>query len=371
MRIALIGLTSALALAACSAQNETGSSGTGASDIANVTAEHGDNSNEYSLSWESEGPVEIEVSTDPAFPEGKGESIGTFEGGAATWTAEGEAQRRYFRLSSEDGQTVTTAVRLLPLEGGRNFRDLGGYTTEDGRTVKWGSVFRSGVMDGLTEGDYEYLSDLGITTVCDFREADEREREPTQWGAGEIEYMTFAPPPEEDEADNPMFAAFSNPESTPDDVRAAMAAGYPDILESEDEGYTAMFDQLAAGAMPLAFNCSAGKDRAGTAAALLLTALGVPRDQVVEDYSLSQEYVDYMAEFLSPEAQEKGKDGPYSFLYQLPPEMVAPLMESNPIYIETTLDAMAQKHGTALDYIKAEFDVTDDELASIRGALLN
>ena len=368
MRNAFLGLTTAIALAACSAQSDSSISA-----IEGVTAEHGETPNEYSLSWEGDGPVEIEVSTDATFPEGESESIGTFEGGSANWTAEGEAERRYFRLSNEDGQTVTTAVRLLPLEGGRNFRDLGGYTTEDGKTVKWGRVFRSGVMDGLTEGDYEYLSDLGIRTVCDFREADEREREPTQWGAGEIEYMTFAPPAEDQDRreGNPMMAAFGSPESTPDDVRAAMAAGYPGILESEDDGYTAMFDQLAAGAIPLAFNCSAGKDRAGTAAALLLTALGVPRDQVVADYALSQEYVDYMAEFLSPEARKKGKDGPYSFLYQLPPEMVAPLMESNPIYIETTLDAMAQEHGTALDYIKAEFDVTDEELASIRGALLN
>ncbi|MEL7198745.1 MAG: tyrosine-protein phosphatase [Pseudomonadota bacterium] len=366
MRIILLSFASALTLSACSAQGDEAATG-----FADMTVEHGETANDYSFAWKGEGPVTIEVSSEPGFAAGSGEVIGTFEGGEASWSAQGDAARRYFLASSSDGEAEHLAVRLLPLEGGRNFRDLGGYTTEDGKTLKWGRVFRSGVMDGLTEGDYEYLSDLGITTVCDFREADERTREPTKWGAGEIEYMTFAPPPEEDEADNPMFAAFSNPESTPDDVRAAMAAGYPGILEGEDEGYTAMFDQLAAGAIPLAFNCSAGKDRAGTAAALLLTALGVPRDQVVADYALSQEYVDYMSEFLSPEAQEKGKDGPYAFLYALPPEMVAPLMESNPIYIETTLDAMVEKHGTALEYIKAEFDVTDDELASIRGALLN
>ncbi len=369
MRIVLLGLASALALSACSAETQD----IAAADMTGLTVEHGETANDYAFAWEGDAPVTIEVSSEPGFAAGTGETIGTFEGGVATWSAEGDPARRYFLASSEGGEAQHIAVRLLPLEGGRNFRDLGGYTTEDGQSVKWGRVFRSGVMDGLTTSDYEYLSDLGITTVCDFREADEREREPTEWGAGEIEYMTFAPPAGDQNRreGNPMMAAFGNPESTPDDVRAAMAAGYPGILESEDEGYTAMFDQLAAGAMPLAFNCSAGKDRAGTAAALLLTALGVPRDQVVADYSLSQEYVDYMAEFLSPEAQEKGKDGPYSFLYQLPPEMVAPLMESNPIYIETTLDAMAEKHGSALAYIQTEFDVTDEELESIRGALLN
>ena len=365
MRNAVLTLASVLTLAACSAETEEK-----VSTITGLVVEHGDTANDYTFAWEGEGLITIEMASEPSFAPGTGEVIGSFEGGIANWSADGDAARRYFLVSREGGQTERIAVRLLPLEGGRNFRDLGGYTTEGGQTVKWGRVFRSGVMDGLTEGDYDYLGNLGITTVCDFREADEREREPTDWAAGEIEYMTFSPPAEEEEEDNPMFAAFSNPEATPEDVRTAMAAGYPGILEGEDEGYTAMFDQLAAGAIPLAFNCSAGKDRAGTAAALLLTALGVPREQVVADYALSDDYVDYMSEFLSPEAQEKGKDGPYAFLYALPPEMVAPLMESNPIYIEATLDAMAGESGSALAYIQTEFDVTDEELASIRAALL-
>ncbi|MEM1196808.1 MAG: tyrosine-protein phosphatase, partial [Pseudomonadota bacterium] len=360
----------ALGLAGCSEQApETGAT------VGAVTAEHGETANDYTISWDGGTPVTIEVSTSPDFAEGTVEAIGSFDGGLASWSADGEAKRRYFRLTPDGGASEEVAVRLLPLEGGRNFRDLGGYETEDGQIIKWGKVFRSGVMSGLTDGDYTYLGDLGITTVCDFREADERASEPTDWRAGEIEYMTFAPPPEGREgANNPMFAVFRNPEATPDDVRAAMAAGYPAIAMREDEGYTAMFDQLAAGQIPLAFNCSAGKDRAGTAAAMLLVALGVPRETVVEDYALSDDYVDYMAEFLSDEARAKaakeGEESPYAFLMNFPPEMVAPLMESNPIYIETTLDAMEKEHGSVLAYIQKEFDVTDEELSAIRSALL-
>ncbi|MEO0907060.1 MAG: tyrosine-protein phosphatase [Pseudomonadota bacterium] len=370
MRIVSFVLASTLALAACSKGPEKGR-GTESLLITDLAVENGEAANQYNFTWQGDAPVTIEVSTEPGFAAGSGRMIGTFEGGAATWTADTGPARRYFLASTENGAQQAIAVRLLPLEGGRNFRDLGGYTTEDGRTVKWGRVFRSGAMDGLTAGDYKYLSDLGITTLCDFRDADERAAAPTKWAAGAVDYMTFAPPLEENEEDNPMFAAFSKPDSTPEDVRAAMAAGYPGILINEDEGYTAMFDQLAAGRIPLAFNCSAGKDRAGTAAALILTALGVPRDQVVSDYALSDDYVDYMGDFLSPEAQEKGKDGPYAFLYKIPAEMVAPLMESNPIYIETTFDAMAVKHGSALAYIQAEFDVTDTELEQIRTLLLD
>lgn len=370
MRLMISCAAISLSLAACS-QQATEPAGT----IGSVTAEHGETANDYTISWDGGAPVTIEVSTDPAFAAREGEAIGTFEGGTATWSAKGDPARRYFRLTADGGASKEVAVRLLPLEGGRNFRDLGGYETEDGKTIKWGKVFRSGVMSGLTDGDYKYLGDLGIATVCDFREADERASEPTDWRAGEIEYMTFAPPPEErDGANNPMFAVFQDPEATPDDVRTAMATGYPSIAKNEDEGYTAMFDQLAAGQIPLAFNCSAGKDRAGTAAAILLIALGVPRETVVEDYALSDDYVDYMAEFLSDEARAKaakeGEESPYAFLMKFPPEMVAPLMESNPIYIESTLDAMEKEHGSVLSYIQEEFDVTDEELSAIRRALL-
>lgn len=262
----------------------------------------------------------------------------------------------------------------MPLEGGRNFRDLGGYETADGKTVKWGKVFRSGVMHELTDADYDYLSDLGIKTVCDFRETDERKNEPTDWRAGDIEYLTFAPPPgnDDDPANNPMFAALLDPDSTPDDVANAMAAGYHDIALGEAEGYTAMFDELAAGRTPLAFNCSAGKDRAGTAAALILTALGVPRETVVHDYSLSDDFVDYMAEFMGPEARAEAEagDSPYAFLFQLPPEKVEPLMASHPMYIEASLDHIAAEHGSVLAFIQNELDVTDTELSAIRASLL-
>lgn len=372
MRLMISCAALALSLAACSESVTE----TGVDALGSVTAEHGETANDYTFAWEGDAPVTIEASTTPGFAAGEGEVIGTFEGGSATWSAEGDAERRYFLLTSEDGSEARVAVRLLPLEGGRNFRDIGGYTTEDGKTVKWGKVYRSGVMAGLTDGDYEYLSDLGITTVCDFREADERKSEPTDWRAGEIEYLTFAPPPPEVDGENsPIMAAYKNPEATPEDVRAAMAAGYPGIAKNEAEGYTKMFDQLAAGNIPLAFNCSAGKDRAGTAAAVLLSALGVPRETVVYDYSLSDDYVDYMAEFMGDEARakaaEEGDESPYAFLMKLPPDMVAPLMESNPIYIETTLDAMEKEHGSVLAYIQKEYDVTDEELASIRSALLN
>lgn len=347
-------------------------------DITEFEVLHGETANEYKFSWamdEADAPVSIFMSTSP--DNGDATLIASdVTGGSFEWIAEGEPQRRYFTIAAgertEDG--VTSAVRLLPLEGGRNFRDLGGYKTEDGRTVKWGHVYRSGVMDGLTDADYDYLSDLGIKVICDFREADERLREPTVWRAGDIDYLTFADPAgEESPQDNPMFAALMSPDSTPEDVAASFAASYFPMALNEAEGYAEMFDQLAAGEIPLAFNCSAGKDRAGTAAALILTALGVPRETVVYDYSLSDDYVDYMQAFGGDEARAKAAadpENPYAFLMQLPPEKLAPLMASDPRYIEASFAEMETRYGSVLNFIQTELEVTDAELKAIRAALL-
>ena len=169
-----------------------------------------------------------------------------------------------------------------------------------------------------------------------------------------------------------MFAALMNPESTPADVKAGMAAQYSDIAYEQAPAYTAMFDELAKGNIPLAFNCSAGKDRAGTSAALILTALGVPRESVVYDYSLSDDYVDYMEAFMNEEARKEAEEGnsPYAFLFQLPEEKVAPLMASHPEYIEATLAALEAEHGSVMAFIQNELDVTDEELVAIRSSLL-
>lgn len=343
--------------------------------ISEVAVNHAGSKNSYVVSWRSPAPVEVYVTTDPEATPADASRIGSgVSESPLRWTSPGAPERHYFLLVSENGSWTRAASRLLPLEGGRNFRDLGGYQTENGKTVRWGHVFRSGVMNDLTDADYDYLSSLGIGTVCDYRSKDERTSEPTQWRAGEVEYVTF---PETDAGPDMSFmSALMAPDATPDSVTKAMADGYADIARQYRAAYTAMFDRLAQGEIPLAFNCSAGKDRAGLSAALLLTALGVPRDTVVADYALSESYVDYVSEFLE-DADEAGSHGDdeepssaYAFLAELPLELLQPLMRSNPLYVETALSDLEAEHGSVMAFIRNELSVSDTELASIRSALL-
>ena len=84
-------------------------------------------------------------------------------------------RREYVILVAADGSQQIVAERVLPLEQGSNFRDIGGYTTRDGRTVQWGIAYRSGAMPLLTEADYALLEQLDIGAVVDFRSLEERE----------------------------------------------------------------------------------------------------------------------------------------------------------------------------------------------------
>lgn len=272
------------------------------------------------------------------------------------------ANRPYFFVAADGGDGVWTAQRVLPLEGGRNFRDLGGYPTADGRRVRWGKVYRSGTMSGLTLADYDYLGDLGIKVVCDFRTAGERKAEPNAWAAErKIGYWAR----DYDMGFGELGKMLSAKGVTPDQVRSSMIEGYRRTPYEQAPAYRQMFKRLAAGEIPLAFNCSAGKDRAGMAAALLLSALGVPRELVVADYALSEKVTDFGKSMSGAKASRA-----HGALAKLPPELVAPLMRSDRDYIRAAFAEIEHRHGTVEGYLKDELGLTEDDLQAIRRQLL-
>lgn len=241
--------------------------------------------------------------------------------------------------------------RVLPLEGGVNFRDLGGYLTTDGRVTKWDVLYRAGSPAGLTARDQAELARRGIRTVCDLRTSEERAAEPNPYVAANSDVTYWTRDYAADAGD--LMKVLGGPDASAEKSRAAMIGFYRALPEQHAPAFRQMFAYLADGKMPLAFNCSAGKDRTGTAAALVLTLLGVPRETVVADYALSDDLVDYMAKL-----SEGPMDGPYAAIASLPREVVAPLLASDPAYIEAALDAMAARHGSVEQYMERELGVT-------------
>jgi protein-tyrosine phosphatase len=179
--------------------------------------------------------------------------------------------------------TAPTAAydRLLPLEGGSNFRDLGGYFTVDGRQVRRGLLFRSGVMTGLTPADQDYLAAFGFQRIIDLRSSEERALYPNRWAAARgIELVAH------DYSMREIVERMVGDDGQPRGM-GELYRGFPYQLEPQLKLF---FDELLADNVPLVVNCSAGQDRTGFSAALLLLALGVPREVVMQDYLVSTRY---------------------------------------------------------------------------------
>lgn len=244
--------------------------------------------------------------------------------------------------------------RVLPLQGGQNFRDLGGYQTGHGKAVRWGMLYRSGAMNGLTPADFVYLQKLGIRTVCDFRSPDERRTAPVRWPGGKAPTV-FADDYTLDMGGLDFRSAGSWSE---EEAKAKMAGLYPRLLDQFNGQFRRMFAQLLAGNAPLAFNCSAGKDRTGVAAALLLTALDVPRETVIGDYLLSNRYFDPNTVVPSDESSAAWK--------RLPAPVLKAFMGVDRRYIEAVFQVIDTHPGGARGYLRDRLGLGDAELRALR-----
>ena len=204
--------------------------------------------------------------------------------------------RHYVHLHHGDEPVAVAAERLVPLEGTLNFRDLGGYRTADGRQVRWGRVFRSDALGKLTDADLTYLERLGVRLVCDFRDDHETTRAPSRLpdhpdlrverfpiGAGGDTTVTGG----RNDGLTDLVLAGELGEVSPE----MLGDFYVGMLEGRSEPLVAVLGRVADPANhPLVFHCTAGKDRTGVLAALLLSVLGVDDDTILDDYELTDRY---------------------------------------------------------------------------------
>lgn len=182
-------------------------------------------------------------------------------------------QRRYVLLQDGQGDVTVVAERVLPLEQGSNFRDIGGYVTKDGRTVRWGKAFRSGAMPLLSEADYRLIDQLGVGSVVDLRSLEEREVAPDL-----VDDRTGALFISNDYSLKPLMANFGkgNGEN--------VYQGMEKLLIPQ---LRAVYQRINADEGAVIYHCSAGQDRTGMATALLYDMLGVDRETILKDYHMS------------------------------------------------------------------------------------
>lgn len=182
----------------------------------------------------------------------------------------------------EGGPAVVAAERRIPFEAVTNFRDLGGYRTGSGRRIRWGRVFRSDALHGMTEGDIALYDDLGLTAVYDLRGEVEVAEQPDPMPSRHLPMLSRP-------AGDSFAGSFDG--ATGEDGERLLAGLYIGQIDHSATTIGELFSALTEpGGLPAVFHCHAGKDRTGLVAALLLEALGVERDAILDDYELTARY---------------------------------------------------------------------------------
>jgi protein-tyrosine phosphatase len=256
------------------------------------------------------------------------------------------------------------AARRLPLDGAHNARDLGGYLAADGRRVRWGRLYRSDALGELSDDDVTYLGRLGLRHVTDFRSPPERERAPDR--------LPLSPAPRV--VLRPIIGEVLDPKILQDRLLSGTADGteMAALLVAGNRAFVTQFGEVYSGFLrdladdenlPALFHCTAGKDRAGFAAALTLLALGVSRDTVMDDYLLTNALSEGATDRILLTLR-------VASFFRTSPEDARPLFEARREYLQAAFDTIDERYGSTEGYFSEGLGIDAPTLERLRANLL-
>ncbi|MFT3930708.1 MAG: tyrosine-protein phosphatase [Spongiibacteraceae bacterium] len=326
-------------------------------------ADHG-----YRLRWQPQPHVQINAIDAGVTPDAlTTQAVIDNSEGCADIAELDSAPRHFFRVQFDNGAQLLLAERRLALQGAPNFRDFGGYTTRDGRRVRWGKLYRSGQLNKLSAADLDAMAALDIGLVCDFRERTESERSPNRYPPHRqprIENLPIMP----GSAFN-IFAKLNDSDNALAEDKSAMAEEMArvmigvnrDLALQQQDAYRKLFTLLVEHDDGVLIHCAAGKDRTGFGAALILSALGVPEATLMHDYLLTQKYFPVDSEINI--VREK-------YELNLPDDVMRPMLEVREEYLRGALDAVHEEYGSLETYLREAIRVDESMQRELRGKLL-
>ncbi len=247
----------------------------------------------------------------------------------------------------------------LRVDGACNLRDLGGLLAADGRRVRRGRLIRSGELSGLTTTGATCLLQLGLSGIVDFRSASERKAAPTR--ALELGTVRRWQSDADERLGEPL-PALRRCLASPAQSRQVVIDIYRDMAFRQHANFRLLFEAVLTG-QPVLFHCAAGKDRTGVGAALLLSVLGVSRDQIRHDYLLSNAaQTDIRTRFLLLPGAE--------IALEAPDEHWAPLMTADADYLDAMFGEVERRHGNVERYATEVLGLQARQLEHLRNALL-
>ena len=240
--------------------------------------------------------------------------------------------------------------RHIALTGASNFRDLGGYAGHMGRPVKWRKIFRSDHLANLSPDDLLQVQSLGVKRSFDFRGVQESQAQSYDWPDLKRHSLSIEPTvvqrlQAQHLTGKPLTAA---------DALDAMQTTYRDFVKSDSHRFAELFEHLLAKPEPLLFHCTAGKDRTGLAAALILSALGVSEKDIWQDYLLTNQLY------------KRNSTGAST----LSPDVMKIVWEVQESFLKAALDVIQQYHGGMHNYLSQQLKLTPAALQKLRATYL-
>ncbi len=249
-------------------------------------------------------------------------------------------------------------MKIIPFEAVYNFRDMGGYKTRDGRAVRDGLIYRSAALGKMTTADKKLFETLGVKTIFDYRDNHEAEINP-----------------------NPIFPhakyiqipakgnhAFEMPTNTGGKDFYKVVS--PEMFQ---EFYAQMpfdnisFKELMAtiqdpGNLGLVHHCAVGKDRTGIGGALILLALDVPEETIMDDYLNTNVYLRPLVDRMAQAIQQDYNDQEIQRFYAL--------MSAREEYLQAAFDAMENRYGSKTTFLEREFGLTKEKREQLQAHCL-
>ncbi|MFH8568401.1 tyrosine-protein phosphatase [Streptomyces sp. NPDC017993] len=267
-------------------------------------------------------------------------------------------------MTQQTPQVPSTETELTEV---RNFRDVGGLPTKDGRRIREGRLFRSGHLAHATQEDAAFLAGLGLHTVFDFRNAADIKLEGPDVALPGVRNVNI---PLTDPADGAEFWTMVR-DGELDQLRTALGDGkaaarmaqtYRHIITTRTEDHSRLLHSLSEDSVPALMHCAAGKDRAGLSVAVTLLAVGVERDAIEADYLKSND----------PHRRYKIRRSDSSAVGMSPEvmELLSPLFGAHTDYLAAAFDAIHQTWGSTEKYLTDGLKLTTTTRDRLRAQLL-
>ncbi|MBU2511867.1 tyrosine-protein phosphatase [bacterium] len=269
-------------------------------------------------------------------------------------------KRLFFTIQTRESGWVELAEKRILLEGAVNFRDMGGYRNIKQEVIKWGTLFRADSLHRLSDDDLKILSSLNLKTVIDFRSEKEVKKSPDRLPEDpSIKYVHLPIKSGEFDFSTAMQLLANQDSQWP--TGDFMVKNYESYLNQFSIIWKQVFVLLAdSNNYPLVFHCTAGKDRTGACAALIMLLLKIPVEEIILDHQLSNKYIASIVESLKLSFKDLGEQ--YN---KLDPFLTAPLNAINRF-----LKLLEVKYGTVESFLIKKVGLNPDLLKKIRENLL-